>query len=91
MIPRDRGMFHGELPPDPNAKLVIMYTIFNAPTDFPNHFVMRRSRVYPGQVIPEYTAGLYTSLEEAREDIPPSCINLGRHTQDVPSIVETWI
>lgn len=67
-----------------------MYTIYDAPSDHPNHFVMRRHRIVPNQVIPEYTAGLYTSLEQARADIPPGCVNLGREEGDESQIVETW-
>lgn len=78
-------------PPRITRTLIWMYTIYDAPEDFPNHFVMRRHRIVPNEVIPEYTAGLYTSLEEARADIPPSCVNLGREPHDESQIVETWI
>lgn len=78
-------------PPRVTKTLIFMYTIFNAPRDFPNHFVMRRFRIIPGKVVPEYTAGLYTSLEEARADVPPGCYNLGRDESDDPATVETWV
>lgn len=71
--------------------LIFMYTIFNAPEDHPDHFVMRRFHIVPGDVVPEYTAGLYGSLEEARADIPAGCVNVGRDPRDTGSTVETWV
>jgi hypothetical protein len=68
-----------------NLKVLIAWVIYDHPTDYPNHFVVRR---WEGSQ-PDQGCQLYETLEEAREAIPPGlCCFVG---DPDPKILETYI
>jgi len=75
----------------PDAKGLAFWVIYNKPSDYPNHFVVRRQRALPGEIVPEKLAQIAETLEEARKLIPPGLYCLGRFPDDDPVIVESWI
>lgn len=69
---------------------LMMYTIFDHPDDFPDHFVVRHFQVAGGEPQP-LGFQLAHSLEEARAMVPARAdYCLGRDPSDHPNIVETW-
>ena len=69
-----------------------MFTIYDHPSDFPDHFVLRRWVITsPGQAHPSLAAKFFDTIEEAREAVPPGLIRTERTENDDPTIVETWI
>ena len=75
----------------PMAEAVSQYAIYDHPSDFPDHFVVREWRVADGRVEPAEDCWLTKTLEEARAIIPAGFYNVGRWTGDDPVIVEVWI
>jgi hypothetical protein len=85
----------------PRAKAfgcLALYTIFQRPTDFPDHYVVRRFYLIRGEIepSPDPIGCLCKSLEEARRQVPERInhshrANLFREATDDPQIVETWI
>jgi hypothetical protein len=72
---------------------VALWVIYDHPTDFPDHFVVRKwNRMGGSTTLAEgLNCWQACSLEEARRFIPPEAINIGRLKQDDPVIVEVWI
>ena len=77
------------------AKPVVAWVIYCHPTDYPEHFVVRRhaltarSRDCLSVVYGE--ARLFTNLADARAVIPQGLQRFGRQKEDQRSIVETWL
>lgn len=71
------------------------WTIYDHPTDFPEHWVVRAWRVEAGrEPRPGHTALLAETLEEARSLVPIERLRLHRmepDPHDDPTIAETWI
>lgn len=76
-----------------------MWTIYCRPTDYPNHYVVRRCVVIQAEhhargasltLRHDHECQLADSLEEARKLVPPGLFNLHRQPEDEPQIVETW-
>jgi hypothetical protein len=72
-----------------NEPLTI-FTIYNRPKDYPEHFVVRRWTVQDGKERP-HECRLAENLAEARKLVPPHAARLERMVQDDPCIVENWI
>ncbi len=68
-----------------------MFTIYQRPSDYPDHYVVRKWFSGPGEARPDATVRLASSLEEARGMVPCECVRLERHQDDDAVIVETWI
>lgn len=69
-----------------------IWTIFERPKDFPDHFVVRRFRVSSAGLEMDPTLwSIGDSLAEARASIPEHCTCLGREPGDEAQIVESWI
>jgi hypothetical protein len=69
-----------------------MWTIYQAPADFPEGFVTRPWMVRSGGGGPvPGMAHLSRSLEEAREVVPAGLYRMDRQPGDDATIVETWI
>lgn len=49
------------------------------------------AEIREGQALPTPDVKLCQSIDEARAQIPPGLVCLGREPADLPSIVETWI
>lgn len=71
---------------------MIYFVIYEKPSDFPHHFVVRRYFVTDmGEVKANENAMLYTTLEAARKDIPHNLVRVPAHLDDDRVIVETWL
>lgn len=69
---------------------LVMYTIYDHPKDYPNHFVVRIWVSENGKVTTP-ACWCRVSLLEARNSIPDGKHQLPRDQADDPVIVETWI
>lgn len=67
-----------------------LFTIYERPKDYPEHFVVRRWTV-EGSKEKAHECRLADSLEEARKLVPPFLTRMNRFPEDDPCIVETWI
>ena len=67
-----------------------MFTIFDRPTDYPRHFVVRAFTIAVGGPVPNDRVQLADSLDEARALIPEGLACMTRSPEDDPVIVETW-
>lgn len=69
-----------------------LWVVYENPDDFPGRFVVRRHTIAGGESSPcEDPACVVGGLEAARASIPFDCLNLGRHPDDEPQIVEVWL
>lgn len=68
-----------------------MWTIFEHPLDYPEHFVVRRFTVTRRGPVPDPYCTVVNNLIEARLCVPPDCTLFARDPRDHPSIVETWM
>jgi hypothetical protein len=68
-----------------------LYTIYERPRDYPDHFVLREHHVTGDGNCPSLVACIGPSLEAVRKFVPDGTVNLGRMPQDEPQIVETWV
>ena len=84
---------NGYMPPaELYAQTLWFCVIYDDPSDFPGHVVMRTQ--CPSSLNDVATApycGVYESVEEARKDVPKSGVNIGRYEQDDSKIVEVWL
>lgn len=72
--------------------ILVVWVVFERPSDFPNKFVVRRQGATKTGVIAEAAPfAVVDTLEEAREAVPRHLFRLDRHPEDVPCLVETWI
>jgi hypothetical protein len=71
------------------ANNLFLYVLYKRPIDFPNDIVLRPWNMNDGRPQPET---LFETVEQAREYCRNNgLICLGRHADDDPVIVETWI
>jgi hypothetical protein len=71
---------------------MILYVIYEKPSDFPNDFVVRRWTTIDGKPVAHASPHAITpTLEAARESIPPGLYCLPRFDQDDPVIREVWL
>lgn len=68
-----------------------MYTVYEHPTDFPEHYVVRVLTIVPRRVVIDPIGCLCDTLAEARTQIPWGMVNVGRDPTDDPAIKETWV
>ena len=71
-----------------------IFVIYSHPTDYPEHFVIRRwvtTSNLSGFVPDPDWFKLGQSLEDVRAYVPPFCVRLERNPRDEPHIVECWI
>ena len=73
------------------TKRTVVLVITDHPLDFPDHFCIRAQIPYMGEILYGRFAGLYDSLDEAREDIPVTAVRLPRSAGDDSVIVESWV
>ena len=67
-----------------------IWTIYEAPADFPDGFVTRPWTI-TGRGPTPGMAHLAGTLEDARANVPAGLIRMDRAADDDPTIVETWI
>lgn len=70
---------------------LLIYVIYERPTDYPEHFVVRRWKVVGGTHTPEKFLMTSDTLDEARGCVPPGLMKFGREIIDDPCIVESWL
>ena len=82
----------GRTSEDPSEPMKV-YTIYDHPTDYPEHFVVRTWLILPGEPEPQATkeCSLATSLEEAQSFVPEGLVAIPRSPGDDEPIVETWM
>jgi hypothetical protein len=68
-----------------------VFTIFERPLDYPEHYVVREFRIMGGQVAPQPECKLAKTLEEARRHVPPGRVRLSEQDPANPKVVESWI
>jgi hypothetical protein len=69
-----------------------IYTIYERPSDYPHHFVLRLFyATRGGKVVKGKLVGIAETLENARKMLPLGLANVGRDLSDEPQIVETWM
>lgn len=74
--------------------LLVTFTIYEKPKDYPDKFVVRRWAVVRGRPnpVPDPKAwAVADSLEMARKALPPGLVCTQRYPGDDPVIVETWV
>lgn len=77
------------MPDDPRELLI--WTVYDHPTDFPDAYVVRAHRIMAGHSEPTDQIFLANTLEEVRALLPPGLHRLARNEGDDPKIVESWI
>lgn len=75
--------------------LLVMFVIYDHPTDFPNNFVVRRWHLQMSEdgrriSVPSDECQLAESLSAARNLIPSKLTCIPRFDQDDSKIVEVW-
>jgi hypothetical protein len=69
-----------------------IYTIYEHPKDFPDHFVLRGFTITKDKPIPDKDPLLFKTLEMARKLLEGSGkTRLARNPSDDPCIVESWL
>lgn len=69
-----------------------MWTIFDHPADYPDHFVVRRYEVDSAGSRPTDDIRLYHELSFARAALESGGLTcIPRHPADDPCVVETWL
>lgn len=69
-----------------------MWTVFDHPTDYPRHFVARRSAITAGQVVITDEVMAFENLETLRANLEMRGLTkLMRHPDDDPKIMEVWL
>lgn len=75
---------------DNNA--LVMWTVYDHPTDFPNNYVARKFMVTKGRAIATEEIILCPDLEALREQLEQlGLVPLKRDPHDDAKIVETWL
>lgn len=75
-----------------NTDVVTIITVYDHPSDFPFHFVVRAWYVSKdGTAHPDESCWLYQTIEDVREAIPHWMICMPRSENDDPAILETWV
>jgi hypothetical protein len=78
--------------PPNDPKILYLYTVYDHPKDYPNHFVARRFEVSGDAAGATSDMQLFDSLEEVRKLFQSwGLFCLGRSRMDEPQIVETWV
>ena len=72
-----------------------IYVIYDHPTDYPEHWVVRHHTIIPGEARPCVIAvgppTLHNTVDDARASLPPGLYNLPLFPNEDPKIFETWI
>lgn len=77
---------------EPGEKSLVIWTVYEKPSDFPDSFVVRRYWVTGGEVLHDSAPRAITStLESARVLIPAGLVRMPRQPADDPAIVEVWL
>lgn len=67
---------------------LVMYVVYEKPTDYPDFFVVRR---WTGLSANKIIFSVSETLDDARQTLPRGLFRLDRFNTDDPCIVETWL
>ena len=74
------------------AEPLVMWTVYNRPTDYPEHCVARRWEIGEGEATPTWLVIVAPDLATLRAHLGNMGLYcLPRHESDEPQIVETWL
>lgn len=69
-----------------------MWTIYDHPLDYPDHFVARMYLIRRGQVLPTNLVKIAKDVDGLRGSLEAGGLTpLARQPDDDPAIVETWV
>lgn len=69
-----------------------LWTVYSNPRDYPGKFVVRRSLVSSGGILPDREPlAVADTLEAARAVVPAWLTVIPRSPEDDPVIVEVWL
>jgi len=71
--------------------MIIGWTIYDHPRDYPDCFVARRWLTRNKQVIQTNDVLAAPTLDEIRALIPPGLVCFARHGLEDPAVVEVWL
>lgn len=76
-----------------DGSVLVTWTVFYSPLDYPGLFVVRAFEIRSGQPEPAARAEVATALtlDDARASIPGGLFRLERMPGDHESVIETWI
>lgn len=74
-----------------DAGALVMYTIYDHPLDYPNHYVVRPWTVTGGGEPVPGTPTLTATLDEARSLIPGGLHRIDATPGEDQAILETWL
>jgi hypothetical protein len=76
---------------DDSSIEIVQYVIYDHPSDYPQHFVLRCWYITDSGPRPDSNVILGRSVEDLQELIPPDYTRLNRFEDDDPAILEVWI
>ncbi len=68
---------------------VLVWTIYERPADFPDHYIARPFSIRSGGPLNQYL--LADDLSAIRHLLPAGLVRYDRHAKDHAEIVETWL
>lgn len=75
-----------------NPRTLSMWTVYERPRDYPEHYVARRWENVGGrEPVPTTDVFVAASLAEVRALLPPGLHCIPRFPDDQPVIVEIWL
>lgn len=66
-----------------------IWVVYDHPTDFPESYIARLWDGMTNTATASYL--LAPTLDALRARLPPELVQLARHEEDDPAIVETWL
>lgn len=73
------------------SDVLSMWTVYNHPSDHPDHWVARRWEILASGPSPTDDKLLAGSVEDVRAMLPEGLFRLDRQEEDDPVIFETWL
>lgn len=73
------------------SDVLVMWTVYDHPRDYPTKFVARRSEIRGGVAYMTNDMFVADSLDELRAWLPPGMSRMSRFPADDPVIVEVWL
>jgi hypothetical protein len=70
---------------------LLVWTVYDHPRDFPDHWIARPHLTEPGQTEPLPFHLAASTLDALRVQLPSGLVCLTRSAGDDPRIVETWL
>jgi hypothetical protein len=71
--------------------VLVVWTVYRNPRDYPGKWVLRGHDVTAGNVQPRDSVIVADTYAQLSLDIPPGLTHMPRHSLDDPAIYESWI